>query len=68
MVLTNQALSTLSGYQKPSAIKHWLDRQHIPYIVGGDGWPRVAEKTIMERLGSKHSIPKPEPQLRLRHA
>lgn len=50
MVLTNQALSELSGYQRPAAIKRWLDRLHIPYITGGDGWPRVAEKTIMERL------------------
>lgn len=68
MILTHAELSELSGYRRPAAVRRWLERQRIPFIVGGDGWPRVAEKTIMERLGFKQSTPKPEPQLRLRNA
>ena len=65
--LTKSDLMELTGLQRPSAIKRWLERQRIPYMVGADGWPRVLQTLIMNRMGGKTEAPRPEPQLRLRN-
>lgn len=64
-ILTKSDLMELTGLQRPAAIKRWLERQRIPYMVGADGWPRVLQALIMNRLGVKTEAPAPEPQLRL---
>ena len=51
MILQNKELTELSGLQRPSAIRRWLERNRIPYMPGADGWPRVLQATILERLG-----------------
>lgn len=65
LILSKAELMELTGLQRPSAIKRWLERQRVPYMVGADGWPRVLQTIIMNRLGGKAEAPKPEPQLRL---
>jgi len=36
------------------ALSFWLTG--IPYMMGADGWPRVLQAVLLERLGgSKHS-------------
>jgi hypothetical protein len=61
-------LKLLTGLQRPSAIKRFLSRQRIPYLVGADGWPRVLNATIIEKMGGNHVVlPAHEPQLRLRN-
>ena len=67
MIAKQQTLAELTGLQRPSAVRRWLDKERIPYMVGADGWPRVLEAIIMDRLGGKASPVLREPQLRLRH-
>lgn len=66
MILTRKELNELTGLQRPSAVRRWLDGQRIPYLVGADGWPRVLQAAIIDRMGGKPVIVR-EPQLRLRH-
>lgn len=63
---TPDDLKRLTGLERPSAIKRFLTRQRIPYMVGADGWPRVLHAILMQRLGGQVAPPK-EPQLRLRN-
>lgn len=56
-------LKRLTGLEKPSAIRRFLTRQHIPFIVGADGWPRVLNVVIVERLGGQVQPPTIEPEL-----
>ncbi len=66
MLLTLQELEELTGYQKPSAQMRWLEAQRIPFLVGGDGRPKVLRAPLVARLGgSPSSLGKPEPKLRL---
>lgn len=64
-ILTRSDLMDLTGLQRPAAIKRWLERQRIPYMVGADGWPRVLQAFILSRLGVKTEATAPEPKLRL---
>lgn len=65
MLLTPEEVADLSGYQKPSAQIRWLEVQRIPYLVGGDGRPKVLRAPLIERLGGSPAA-KREPQLRLK--
>lgn len=67
MFLSASNLKELTGLQRPSSVRRWLDAQRIPYLVGADGWPRVLHAIIMERLGGQIVPPAHEPQLRLRN-
>lgn len=67
MLLTPQELAELTGYQKPSAQMRWLTAQRIPYLVGGDGKPKVLRDPLIERLGGKRPpVNKREPKLCLK--
>lgn len=67
MLLTPEEVAELSGYQKPAAQIRWFKAQCIPYLVGGDGRPKVLRQLVVERLGGSAGwvTDKPEPQLRL---
>ncbi|CAB1369327.1 DUF4224 domain-containing protein [Denitratisoma oestradiolicum] len=67
MFLSTLHLRELTGLQRPSSIRRWLDEQRIPYLVGADGWPRVLHSVIAERMGGVIVPQPPEPRLRLRH-
>lgn len=68
MVLSKETLTEISGLQKPAYIRKWLEGEKVPYLLGADGWPRVLESIMVERLGGKVTSKHPkEPQLRLRH-
>ena len=68
MILAIKTLAEITGLQRPSAVRRWLDRERIPYVVGADGWPRVLEAIMMQRMGGQAATPAArEPQLRLRH-
>nr|WP_171049602.1 DUF4224 domain-containing protein [Pseudomonas nicosulfuronedens] len=66
MVLTAIELVELSGYRKPSAQARWLERNGFPFVMGGDGQPKVLRQAVEGRLGGKLGEKKREPQLRLR--
>jgi len=63
MFLSRDDLKALCGLQRPSAVRRWLDRQKWPYVVGADGWPRVLEEIMMERMGGQIKVPANEPEL-----
>lgn len=60
-----ESLARLAGRSRPSAIRRWLDRERIPYLVAADGWPRVSESAIVARMSVTPTIA--EPRLRLRN-
>lgn len=60
-------LKRLTGLERPSAIRRFLTRERIPYMVGADGWPRVLQAIIMDRLGGQVAPTAHEPRLRLRN-
>jgi hypothetical protein len=60
-------LKLLTGLERPSAIRRFLTKQRIPFMVGADGWPRVLQAIILERLGGPIAPPAHEPRLRLRN-
>ncbi|KAA3649824.1 MAG: DUF4224 domain-containing protein [Proteobacteria bacterium] len=64
LIATRETLIELTGLRRPSAVRRWLDRECIPYMVGADGWPRVLQTIIMARLGGPSKAPVKEPQLR----
>ena len=71
MILTKQELADISGLKRPDAMRRWLDRQQIPYIVGADKWPRVLQEIMMARMGVKTRqapVQEAEPELLLHHA
>lgn len=67
MFLSDAELRELTGYQKPSAQKRWLEAQAIAFLVGGDGLPKVLRAVVVARLGgsSVASAEPREPRLRL---
>lgn len=67
MFLTTDHLRELTGLQRPSSVRRWLDEQHIPYLVGADGWPRVLQAVILERMSGVIVPNLSEPRLRLRN-
>ena len=60
---TPEELKRITGLQRPSAIRRFLSHQRIPFMVGADGWPRVLNAIIMERLGGQVMPPSNEPEL-----
>lgn len=66
-IVPRETLQSLTGLKRQSAIKRFLDRQKIPYIMGADGWPKVLHAIIVERMGGRVIPPAPEPKLRLRN-
>lgn len=65
-LLTTEEVADLSGYQKPSAQARWLKQNNFPFVVGGDGRPKVLRQVVETRLGGKSTEKKREPQLQLR--
>lgn len=60
-------LKTLTGLLRPHAIRRYLDDEGIPYMIGADGWPRVLQAVLLERLGGQQRPLTEEPKLRLRN-
>lgn len=69
MFLTRATLLEMTGLKRPSAICRFLDGKRVPYLSGADGWPRVLEEAIVNRLGGKSAPVQNfrEPKLRLRN-
>lgn len=66
-IATADDLKCLTGLTRPHAIKRYLDEESIPYMMGADGWPRVLQAVLLERLGGKQTSLIREPRLRLRN-
>ncbi|MHC8348725.1 DUF4224 domain-containing protein [Pseudomonas sp. RT4P38] len=65
MLLTTDEVADLSGYERPANQSRWLRENSIPFILGGDGHPKVLRQVVISRLGG-HCEPKRYPELRLK--
>lgn len=67
LLLTTDEVSDLTGYQQPTAQVRWLVENNLPYLLGGDGKPKVLRSLVVRRLGGGAAAdpPKREPELRL---
>lgn len=65
-LLTSDEVMDLSGYSKPSAQNRWLEQNGLPFLIGGDGRPKVLRNVVERRLGAEPTVKAREPQLRLR--
>lgn len=50
LLLQRSDLVALSGYKQPAAIKRWLQANGFVFVVGIDGWPRVAASQYEQRM------------------
>ncbi|WP_423359656.1 DUF4224 domain-containing protein [Pseudomonas citronellolis] len=64
-LLTAEEVADLSGYSKPSAQARWLKSNGFPFVIGGDGRPKVLRQVVEQRLGATPVAQKREPQLML---
>lgn len=66
LLLTTDEVADLTGYQKPTAQVRWLLDNGLPYLLGGDGKPKVLRSLVVRRLGGEAAkeSPEREPQLR----
>jgi hypothetical protein len=63
MFLSPDDLASLTGYVRPSAQIRWLKSCRWPFVVGGDGVPKVLRSAVEARLGGS-ATPAAEPRLR----
>lgn len=64
---TTADLQRLTGLKRQHAIRRFLEKRSIPFFEGADGWPRVLESVMLERMGATPERINPEPRLRLRN-
>lgn len=64
MFLTQSELIEMTGYQKHAAQQRWLKQQRIPFLIGGDGMPRVLRATVVGIFGGSSKAEPAGPQLR----
>jgi hypothetical protein len=65
MFLTADELAEWTGYKRPSAQMRWLRDNGLPFMVGGDGLPKVLRRAVEARLGAPSLPVVAEPRLRL---
>lgn len=65
MFLSRTELADMTGYTKKSAQIRWLTAERFPFVVAGDGEPKVLRTAVTTRLGGKEPASRKEPTLRL---
>lgn len=63
MFLTADEIRELTGYTRLQAQLRWLDRHAFPYVLGGDGVPKLLRSYVVLRLGcdpAKQEKPRPQ--------
>lgn len=65
LFLNPEELKEFTGYCGIKKQTEWLRQYRIPYLLGGDGNPKVLHTAVQLMLGGmSHTAPKIEPQLR----
>lgn len=54
----------MNADQKQRAQQRWLKAQRIPFLIGGDGMPRVMRATVLGIFGASAKAEPSGPQLR----
>ncbi|MDR9865868.1 MULTISPECIES: DUF4224 domain-containing protein [Pseudomonas] len=65
MLLTRDEVADLTGYERPATQSRWLRENSFPFILGGDGHPKVLRQVVISRLGGQCET-KRTPELRLK--
>lgn len=55
MFLTKEEVADLTGYERPAIQARWLRSKAIPFIVGGDSYPKVPKQSLLEKISSRNS-------------
>lgn len=64
MFLSQSDLEELTGHARAAIQMRWLRASEIPFIIGGDGKPKVARETLMRRLdSSQEGVPGADPSM-----
>ncbi|MFT0517705.1 DUF4224 domain-containing protein [Pseudomonas faucium] len=50
MFLSQQDVVDLTGHSRAAIQMRWLRANAIPFLIGGDGQPKVARQTVLEKL------------------
>lgn len=59
MFISQQDVAALAGHSRPAIQARWLRANSIPFIIGGDGRPKVVRQTLLSRLDPVQ----PDPEL-----
>ena len=62
--LSRDELADLTGYQQRRKQCAWLRDGGWPFVVGGDGHPRVLRDELVRRLSAADDVIGAEPRLR----
>lgn len=64
MFLSLSDLEELTGHARAAIQMKWLRASEIPFIIGGDGKPKVARETLMRKLdSSQEGLPGADPSM-----
>lgn len=55
MFLKKGELVDLTGHERPTIQVRWLRSNGIPFIVGGDGHPKVPKQPLLDKISSGNS-------------
>lgn len=55
MFTSLQDLEELTGHARPAIQMRWLRMKAIPFIIGGDGRPKILRQTLLARFALAHA-------------
>ncbi|WP_236676395.1 DUF4224 domain-containing protein [Pseudomonas sp. B7] len=50
MFLTKEEVADLTGHARPVIQSRWLRTNCIPFIIGGDGQPKVPRQSLLDKI------------------
>jgi hypothetical protein len=50
MFLTKDEVADLTGHARPAIQSRWLRTNCVPFIVGGDGQPKVPSQSLLDKI------------------
>lgn len=57
MIADFDQLKRLSGRDRPSAVRKWLQNQGVSYMLNADGQPVTTEKALNDALARRRNKP-----------
>ncbi|WP_158243838.1 MULTISPECIES: DUF4224 domain-containing protein [unclassified Pseudomonas] len=55
MFLTKDEVVDLTGHARPAIQSRWLRTNAIPFILGGDGYPKVPKQSLLDKIDCNNS-------------
>lgn len=66
-ILTKNELTDLTGYKSNARIAKWLKSNRVPYMLSGEGTPKVHREALAFLMGVPIDKPKDEIELDFNH-